>query len=166
MTSLAVSSFDPVLHVLAPVSLAAVHELALIIDLDSASGWPFPVGSLEDLVRGGPTADDLKPSRRGLAILGGPVSDPQQVEAVLDTLIAAWPAVVVRRGTAEPVDVAIAPALPWLPAGAVTVATGLSAGQGSIPRPPRWLVRKVVGGSIDGRWRWFRHWHRVWAEFA
>lgn len=147
----------------APVSLAAAAGTALVIDRDPASGWPFPVGSLSDLAGSGPSADDLHPSTSGIALLGGPVADAPEVDELVAALGESWPAVVIRSPRHAAAVVRVDPALPWRspPDIAVDVGFGHTSGA-AIPSPPTRLLRRLLRGQIDPRWRWFRHWRPIW----
>lgn len=161
--TLTVTSTDPILHVLAPVCLAAAAGTAVVIDCDPNSGWPFSVGSLSDLVADGPTARDLHPTTTGVALLGGPIADGAELDPLLEALQSTWPAVIIRAEATTSSAVRVEPALPWRPATDVTVGTGIGhAPAGGIPAPPIRLVRRVMRGHIDPRWRWIRHWRPVW----
>lgn len=163
MPVITVASSDPILHVVAPLSLAAAMGTALVVDCDAGSGWPFPVGSLGDLAVAGPTADDLHPARAGIAVLGGSASSGHQLNELLAALRESWPAVVIRAQLDEVDVIRVDPALPWRSPGHVTVDVGFGrTSQASIPRPPSRLLRRLLAGQVDPRWRWFRHWRPVW----
>lgn len=160
---ISVASSDPVLHVLAPIALAAAAGTALIVDRDSDAGWPFPLGGLEQLALGGPTQADLQPSRTGVALVGGPAEDEVAVASLVEALEDGWPAIVLRVARSCPSAVTIEPALPWLEAADVVVGTGFGdRNSGLIPAPPGRLVRRAMSGVVEPRCRWYRHWRPVW----
>lgn len=159
-----VASSDRLLAVLAPLALAASRGTALIVDRWPDAGWPFAVGDLGQLAADGPTAEQLEPRRTGVAILGGPADDAR-VDRLLDALAGHWPAVVVRAdpwttGSA----VSVEPALPWGTTGDVSVSTALASGV--IPKPSQRLIRHILRGRLDDRWRWFQHWRPLWESHA
>lgn len=159
---LSVMSHDPLLHVVAPLALAASVRTALVIDRCPEHGWPMPVGSLQDLVTMGPTAGELRPSQAGVAVVGGPVEQSTATDSLIEALVQSWPAVVIRRPPGDPDAVAVEPALPWRSGADIVVATRVARPAGALPAPPGRIIRAITAGRIDTRWRWFRHWREVW----
>ena len=109
------SDTDHLLSVLAPLGLAVMRRPSLVIDLDPigpAYGSPF---TLAALVADGPTAEQLKPMRKGTSVLtNGGVSVNDAAE-VVGALAQAWPNVVLRCDPrSEPPESAIS-ILPLLP---------------------------------------------------
>lgn len=163
VTVIEVTSADPVLAILAPIALAAARGTALVVDRWPGAGWPFPTGSLSELAESGPTADQLRPGRPGIAVLGGS-AERSAVDELISTLSSGWPALVVRSAPTDPNAVTVGPALPWGPRADVTVGTAWD--RGSVPRPSGRLVRRLLAGQVDVRWRWFRHWSPLWEMSA
>jgi hypothetical protein len=179
MTTLAIScATDGVLGVLAPVALAASVGTALVVDLDPF-GPPYPgSASLADLVEEGPRLDDLRPTRRGVAVLRNGGIEAAAACDVIAALAKGWPRLVLRLASIS--DAAVGqgggavPVIPLLPGGmtprcerpAVYQQMGWhikAPGPGmTIKTPPRSAATALLEGRVPVRSRWVRSWRRVW----
>ena len=167
---------DGVLGAVAPLALASTQQTALVIDLDP-SGPAYPSErSLRDLVATGPRSVELRPARRGLAVLrngGVGFADAQQI---VELLIETWPAVVLRLG--GPPSDAPAPFVPvrllvpgrLFPPQGRGVYQRLSGRRGAVPDggvalppAPRRAVDSLLGLKQPAPSRWLRAWHQVWS---
>ena len=166
---------DGVLGIVAPLALAAAADTALVVDLDR-NGPRYPgSGSLAELVEEGPRRDDLRPSRRGVAVLrNGGIAATDAAE-VIAALVAGWPNVVLRLpSAATDVSVPLVPVVPLLPGGmtkrcrrpAVYQQIGwhekAPGPELVIPTPSRSTVRAFLEGRMPAPGRWVRAWRQVW----
>jgi hypothetical protein len=166
---------DGVLGAIAPLALAAACDTALVVDLDPAGpGYPGS-GSLAAMVRDSPTASDLSPLRRGVAVLRNGGILPDEGREVIEALLAGWLRVVFRLGRHRPPGfdgvVPVRPLLPseWLepldvaavyqPFGLRTEPPGRSI---VLPRMALATARALVAGALPRRDRWLRAWGDVW----
>ena len=164
-----------VLGVIAPLALAAAAGTALVVDLDAA-GPTYPGdNSLADLVDRGPRLAELRPPRKGAAVLrNGGVTAADAAEVVA-ALISGWPSTVLRLppGQSE-ASVPVVPVVPLLPGGmtpdvhrpAVYQQMGWhekAPGPAvTLPTPPRAAVAALLGGRVPVPCRWMRSWRAVW----
>jgi hypothetical protein len=179
MTTLAIScATGGVLGVIAPVALAASAGTALVVDLDPL-GPSYPgQASLADLVEQGPRLDDLRPTRRGVAVLRNGGIEAVAARDVIAALARGWPRVVLRLApcgdpAAGHLGGAV-PVVPLLPGGmtpncerpAVYQQIGWpikAPGPGmTIKTPPRSTVAALLEGRVPVQSRWVRSWRRVW----
>jgi len=166
---------DGVLGIVAPLALAAAANTALVVDLDR-NGPRYPgSGSLAELVKDGPRRADLRPSRRGVAVLrNGDIAAADAAE-VIAALIAGWPNVVLRLpSAATEVSVPFVPVVPLLPGGMTKRCHRPAAYQQIgwhehapgpelvIPTPSRNTVRAFLEGRMPTASRWVRAWRQVW----
>lgn len=179
MTTLAIScATDGVLGVIAPVALAASAGTALVVDLDPLGpSYPGPA-SLADLVEQGPRLDDLRPTRRGVAVLRNGGIEAVAARDVIAALARGWPRVVLRLApSSDPAaghGGGAVPVVPLLPGGmtprcerpAVYQQIGWrikAPGPGmTIKTPPRSTVAALLEGRVPVQSRWVRSWRRVW----
>lgn len=171
---LAVScSADPVLHHITPLGLAAALPTALVVDLDPDAP-SYPARSLADLLDDGVRGSDLRPSRRGVAVVANGDVDPADAEGLVTTLAEGWPALVVRIA---PGARSAWPALevkPMLPGPLAPRVSGPAAYQRLHPGTPlpgpglglpplsRAVAHSLLMGRVEPRWRWVRAWRRAW----
>jgi hypothetical protein len=166
---------DGVLGIVAPLALAAAVDVALVVDLDR-DGPRYPgSGSLAELVEEGPRREDLRPSRRGVAVLrNGGIAAPDAAD-VIAALIAGWPNVVLRLpSSATGISVPLVPVVPLLPGGmtrrcprpAVYQQIGwrekAPGPELVMPTPSRNTVRAFLEGRMPVVGRWVRAWRQVW----
>ena len=164
-----------VLGVVAPLCLAAAAGTALVVDLDVA-GPRYPgEGSLADLVDQGPRLADLRPARKGIAVLRNGGIDAADTAEVVAALVSGWPNTVLRLSP-EPIGFAGSwvPVVPLLPGGmtrppdrpAVYQQVGWhekAPGPGvTLPTPSRSVVGALLEGRMPTHSRWIRRWRRVW----
>ena len=161
---------DDLLGLVAPVLLAGVHPTALVVDLDP-QGIPYPGRrTLADLCQDGPTLEELRPGRSGVAVLPNGGAGAEEARPVLSVLLEAWPQVVLR--VRERMDgVPLAEVAPLLPGTAdadrprVWVKTGLGRaepGPGPVVEGPgRSAAAAVLAGRVPAGWR-LRSWRKVW----
>jgi hypothetical protein len=169
------SPLDGVLGVVAPLALAAAAGTALVVDLDP-QGPGYPSGNtLAGLTRDGPRLDDLRPVRRGVAVLGNGGIDEDEAADVLAALAAGWSRLVLRMPpTAEPPErPGVVPVLPVTP-GRLFAHDGPAVHQRGpwmpgqplegvvLPRPRAATVRSLLEGRRPGPSRWLRRWGDVW----
>lgn len=168
---------DDLLGALAPMGLAAAMETALVVDFAGRSTVALPGRqTLAELVAEGPRRSDLRPSRRGIAVLPNGGIDPADALDVVEALVAGWPAVVVRLAAADqrlPHSATVVPCRPLLP-----VASGPARRPAVYQRGP-WASRAPGPGVVLPRIRpstarallearapagdrWIRSWRRVW----
>ena len=163
---------DALLGIVAPVALAAAAGTALVVDLDpEGPAYPGP-GSLAGLVEEGPRLTDLRPERRGVALLSNGGVDFDAARDVIDALAKGWPAVVLRM---PPVRLdPIAAVVPVLPVTPLTVRSGPAVYQRGpwpapekldgvvLPRPRAATIGALLAGRQPGPSRWMRAWKPVW----
>ncbi len=165
------------LGAVAPLALAIAQPTCLVADLDPA-GVAYPSErSLRDLVAGGPRASELRPARRGLAVLRNGGVSLAESRSVVELLIQNWPAVVLRLG--GPSGDVPAPFVPvrllvpgrlFPPQGRGVYqrvsATRLRLPEGGIglPPAPRRAVAALLALKQPGPSRWLRAWRRVWTS--
>jgi hypothetical protein len=167
---------DGLLSVIAPLGLAAAASTALVVDLDP-DGPAYPGGrTLADLVVDGPTAAELHPIRRGLAVLGNGGVDAGEATEILHALADGWPNLVARVPDPE-VGSDLGPLVPVRPlfpgvlrphsrAPAVWQRTGFAVrppGPGpTLPRPSRTTTNRLLTGGPIPKSRWVEAWAGVW----
>jgi hypothetical protein len=176
MTTLAITcATDGVLGIVAPLALAAAAGTALVVDLDPL-GPTYPgTGSLAELVEQGPRLADLRPARKGIAVLRNGGIDAAAAREVLAALGEGWPRLVLRlppaAGGESGSTVPVVPLLPGgmtpscdLPAVYQQVGWHLEApGPGiTMKTPARPTVAALLEGRLPARSRWVRSWRRVW----
>lgn len=170
MPVLAIRTYaDGLLSVLAPLGMGAAAGTALVLDLDP-TGVPLPSpASVADLVEASPTLDQLRPARRGLAVLTSGGAGWTEAASVVEALGAGWPAVVVRVAAEVPLPtVPVVPLIPGLNPGvepAVYQRTGIPGGVPGdgpvLPVPGSRVVRAALSGRMFGG-RWVRAWRQAW----
>jgi hypothetical protein len=176
MTTLAISCVtEGVVGIVAPLALAAAAGTALVVDLDPL-GPAYPgSGSLAELVEQGPRLDDLRPPRKGIAVLRNGGVDAAAAREVLAALGKGWPRLVLRLPPAADLgDGPAIPVVPLLPGGmtppcdrpAVYQQVGWHVkppGPGiTMITPARATVTALLEGRLPGRSRWLRSWAQVW----
>ena len=170
------SPHDHLLSVIAPIGLAVTKRSALVIDLDPL-GPLFPGSfTLADLVRDGPTDEQLSPSDRSIAILAnGGVSVPEAAKVVA-ALVERWPNVVLRCSPAQPAPPAAVSLIPLLPAPFGSPPTPRTVYQRTgfhteapeeslvLPRPRRSTIEALMGlRRMPKRSAWLHQLGRVWS---
>jgi hypothetical protein len=168
---------DGLLGALAPLGLALAAGSALVVDLDGG-GPRYPgSGSLADLVRKGPTGEDLKP-RRGVAVLRNGGVRPSEAAPVLDALLRSHPTVVVRlppRPAPEGIPIPVIPVRLLLPGSLYLGSSAPAVFQATpawvrmptdgvrlpIPRPST-VASLTLGRRPPGRDRWVAAWRSAW----
>ncbi len=171
------SPHDHLLSVIAPIGLAVTRRSALVIDLDPG-GPPFPGAfTLADLVRDGPTDEQLSPSDRSIAVLAnGGVSVADAAE-VVEALVARWPNVVLRCSPALPAPTAAVSLVPLLPAPFGSQPTPRTVYQRTgfhteapkeslvLPRPRRSTIEALMGlRRMPKHSAWLKQLARVWSS--
>lgn len=167
---------DGLLSAIAPLGLAAAAGTALVIDLDP-HGPHYPGDrTLAGLVDDGPTAADLRPNRRGVAVLPNGGVEAGEAAELIDALVDGWPAVVLRTPDPSLGDrfAPLVPVRPLFPGILVEVdrrpavwqRTGFAAappGPGPVlPRPARSTVGRLLNGGPLSKSRWIDAWSGVW----
>lgn len=165
-----------VLGLVAPLALAAAVGTALVIDLDP-DGPRYPGDrSLARLAREGPTASDLGPERKGVAVLRNGGVEPIECVAVIDALCRGWPAVVMRArpGAERPRRTSVVPVRPLLPGDFLAFSSEPAVyqrygwhvrpeGPGPVLPPARpSTLRALLEGRQPIADRWVRSWRQVW----
>lgn len=176
MATLAVHAADDgALGVVAPLALGAAAGTSLVVDLDE-HGPPYPgEGSLASLVKEGPRLADLRPARRGVAVLRNGGVGYEAAAEVVAALVAGWPNVVLRstRDTTAD-DYRVVPVIPLLP-NDMTAASSRAAVYQQVgwdekapgpavvlPTPSRRVVAALLAGTVPLRNRWIAAWRQVW----
>lgn len=163
---------DRLLSAVAPLGLAIAAGTALVVDLDP-EGAVHPGGAtLAELVNDGPRAADLRPSRRGVAVLGNGGIREEDAAGVIEALVAGWPHVILRSpGGERPQSPGVVPVFPLTP---LTVDRGRAVYQRGpwpaprqldgivLPRPRASTIRALLEGSRPAPSRWLRAWKQVW----
>ncbi len=163
---------DRLLAAVAPLALAIAAGTALVVDLDAESIVHAGGATLAELVAHGPRAVDLRPSRRGVAVLGNGGVGPEEAADVIEALVAGWPHVVFRLpGGERPQRPGVVPVFPLTP---LTVDRGPAVYQRGpwpaprrlegvmLPRPRASTIRALLQGSRPAPSRWLRAWKHVW----
>ncbi len=165
---------DGILGAVAPLALASAARTALVVDVDP-DGPPYPSqASLADLVADGPRSSDLRPPRRGVAVLRNGGVDADDASDVVAALIDGWPAVVLRLPAhPPPTSEAVVPVFPLSPVhlfvhdGPAVYQRGPWAAPAPVdgvvlPRPRAGTIRSLLEGRRPGPSRWLRAWSEVW----
>lgn len=165
---------EGLLAAIMPLGLAHSLPTALVIDLDPYGVRLPGERTLRDLVTSSPSADDLRPRRRGVACLpnGGVTFD--EAAPIVEALMQGWPATVLRVDTEVAplgtIGVGVRPILPgvtiphhFLP---VFQPTGLSPIPGRLPgivlpRLPSRVAKALLGGISSGG-HWTRSCATIW----
>lgn len=167
-----VESADPVLSLVSALGLGQVAGTALVVDL--CRDLSIDSGrTLADIAVDGPSVEELSPGRSGVGLLASGPLPLSECALVIETLAAAWPAVVIRcrrgewDGPTVPVrvllpgllrPVVLSPAV-WQP----VVAGARPSGPGpTLPRLRGALIRRLLSGRADPRAKWVRAWAPVW----
>ena len=165
-----------VLGIVAPLALATAAGTALVIDLDR-HGPAYPgATSLARLVDEGPSLRELRPDRRGVAVLRNGGVGAGESREVVEALVAGWPAVVIRlaAGPVRPERAGVVPVRPLVPGGVIRFDDKPSvyqkcgwrmrpAGTGPVlPRPRSVTIRGLLIGRRPVPDRWIRSWRQVW----
>ncbi len=170
------SPHDAMLGAVAPLALAtAAPGTALVVDLDPTSSEYRGVGSLAELVADGPRLADLRPVRRGVAVLRNGGIDAGDAREVLAALVAGWPHVVMRLPPTPHPDVeCLVPVFPLGPDEADPPGSPAVYQRGPwpfdrslegivLPRPRAATIRSLLEGRRPAPCRWLRTWSRVWS---
>lgn len=159
---------DPVLHRIAPFGLAASTGTALVVDLDPAAA-PLPGPTLADLAVDGLTADHLRSSRRGVAVVANGGVTEAEVQDLVADLVSGWPAVVFRVPPGSPSSIPVLPLDPpeVRPARAMRAVwqssvVGSQAPGVVLPPLARSAVRQMCRGQVEPRRRWVKAWADIW----
>jgi len=167
-----VESTDPVLSLLAALGLGQTAGTALVVDL--CRDLLLRTGrTLSDIAADGPAVSELSPGRTGIALITSGPLHLSESKAVIDTLAANWPAVVVRcpPGIWDGPIVPVRALLPGLlqvhettPAVWQPLVSGLRpSGPGPVlPRLRGSLARRMLAGRAASGARWVRAWEPVW----
>ncbi|MDQ3783217.1 MAG: hypothetical protein M3349_09840 [Actinomycetota bacterium] len=165
---------DVVLGTVAPLALAAAAGTALVIDVDPGSDAYPKAGTLAALVADGPTRTDLRPAKRGVAVLANGGITADDAAEVIDALAVGWPRVVLRQPPRDrPGGGRVVPVRPLVPGMPVdpTERAVYQRGPWAMDLPPPALVLpRVRPGTVrcllecrrPGPSRWLRQWRRVW----
>jgi hypothetical protein len=162
-----IASPDPVLHHIAPFGLAAAAGTCLVVDLDPGV-VSLPGPTLAGLLGDGVTAAHLSPQRAGVAFIGSGGAGEAEAGELLDTVLAGWPAVVLRVPFGEPATPVLSLDPPELRPPRAVRAVWQSSVRGShapgVVLPPlrRSTVRALCRGVVEPRSRWVRAWRPVW----
>jgi len=172
---------DGVLGAIAPLALAIAQpnsSSTLVVDLDP-QGPDYPSErSLRDLVIDGPRAEDLSPTRAGVAFLSNGGVPAAQARELVEILLANWPAIVLRHPPQAPDDVP-APTVPvrlltpgrlfppqgrgvYQPIGRTLSRDVVSRGSLLLPPAPRRTIAALLIGERPAPGRWLSAWGRVW----
>lgn len=165
---------DGLLSVLAPLGAALAGDTALVIDLHPAGpALPGHGAGLASMIETGPTAADLAPSRRGVAVIHADGADPRDAEPVVAAFAQRWPLVVLRLGPGEtwqgravdvvPVFGRVSRAAVYQPTGLVSLPENLP---GVVLPSLRPGVAKALMAGRRVRGRWVRAWRDVWEAAA
>lgn len=170
--ALAVTSADPVLHLISPLGLAASAATALVVDLDpNAAGYRGP--SLANLAGDGVRPEHLRPVRNGVAVLANGGISLDEAQGLVEILMTGWPAVVLRVPDPEMLRPTV-PVLGLLPEPLGEASRTPAAYQQTRPRRPvpgpgmvlpplgSAKVEALIGGRVGLRWRWIRAWRKAW----
>jgi hypothetical protein len=174
VTTLAIGcAVDGVLDIVAPLALAASVGTALVVDLDP-HGPAYPgSGSLAELVGQGPRRDDLRPIRKGIAVLRNGGIDATAARDVLAALAQGWPRLVLHLPVGEETGPSV-PVVPLLPGGMTPVCDRPAVyqqvgwrlkapGPGiTMKTPARATVAALLEGRVPAASRWVHAWRRVW----
>jgi len=169
------SPIDLVLSLVAPLGCALQAGTALVVDLDPGGPSMPGAGDLASLVERGPTEAELRPERRGIAVIGNGGIAASDASDVIAALADRWPNLVLRCApTQMPPDAAV-PVIPVLPAPFAIQMDRPSVYQqtnfGGEPRPgapvlpvPRpATIRSLLAGRIPVRRdRWVGSLEHVW----
>jgi hypothetical protein len=155
---------DGLLSIVAPLGAAAAVGTALVVDL-APDAPPLPGGrrTVADLVADGPSAEDLTPHRRGVAVLRSGGVDADAAGDVVAALRQGWPFLVERRPSA---GIVVAPVFGPPSDAVVHQPTGLVPLPPDLPGivlprlSPSTAKRLLTGREAGGRW--VRAWRRVW----
>lgn len=176
MTTIAVHTHPAgVLAAIMPLGIAAARPTCLVVDLDP-TGVRLPgARTLRDLVQHSPSAEELRPRRRGTACLPNGGISPDEAEPVVRALMEGWPDTVLRVGAetspSGSVGVGVRPVLPGLrpPAEFLPVfqPTGIAPIPAELdglllPRLSGRVARSMLAGTAP-RGRWVRALDEVWA---
>jgi hypothetical protein len=170
------SESDHLLSVLSPIGLAVGRDPSLVIDLDPLGPRYASPFTLADLVRDGPTRDQLQPVKRGVALLANGGVAVDEAAEVVGELAQRWPNVVLRCDPrSEPPQTAIA-IVPLLPAPFTgrplertvfqQIGLRVPAPQGAVvlPRPRSATLNALTGlSAVPNRSRWIQALARLWA---
>jgi hypothetical protein len=175
MTTLAINcAAEGVLSIVAPLALAAAAGTALVVDLDP-NGPAYPgSSSLAELVEQGPRLADLRPARKGIAVLRNGGVDTTTAREVIIALARGWPRLVLRAGAADVESGPVVPVVPLLPGGMTPPCDRPAVYQQvgwhekapgpalTLNTPARSTVSALLEGRLPARSRWVRSWRPVW----
>ena len=170
---LGLTSSDPVLSLVGPIGLAASVGTALIVDL--MPGRPDPTRrSLRDMVEDGPTASELSPGRKGVAVIRGGGVTAEAAVGMVERLAHGWPAIVVRV-SAPGWGFPVVPAMPvfpghLLPSPEPAICVWQPVGGGSTPPGPGPVLprlrpgtlRLLLAGRLPRSSGWIAAWRPIW----
>ncbi len=170
------SPFDLILSLIAPIGLAVHKGTALVVDLDPSGVGYRSSTDLATLVRRGPTEDELRPERSGVAVLANGGVGIGDATDVVNALAQRWPNVVLRCSphvASASVAIGVVPILPapfapQVPGDVVyqRTAYGGEVERGSLvlPVPRSSTVRALLSGRVPvSRDRWIRSLGEVWS---
>ena len=170
------SPVDLVLSLVVPLGCALHRGTALVVDLDPA-GPPMPGdGDLASLVARGPTEAELRPERRGVAMIGNGGIAASDAADVIAALADRWPNLVLRCAPSHGPPEGAVPVIPILPAPftiridrpSVYQRTHFGGepvkGAPVLPSPKPGTVRALLAGRAPGRRdRWVGALEQVWS---
>jgi hypothetical protein len=176
MTTLAIScAAEGVLSIVAPLALAASVGTALVVDLDpEGPAYPGPA-SLAELIEQGPRLSDLRPTRKGIAVLRNGGVTPTAAHEVVRALATGWPHLVLRLSSSQRPDTGpVVPVVPLLPGGMTQECDRPAVYQQvgwhekapgpalTLGTPARSTVSALLEGRLPSHSRWIRAWRQVW----
>ena len=169
------SPVDIVLSLVAPLGCALQSGTALVVDLDPGGPSMPGNGDLASLVARGPTEAELRPERRGVAVIGNGGIAASDASEIIAALADRWPNLVLRCAPNQvPPDAAV-PVIPILPAPfsirldrpSVYQRTHFGGdpqpGSAVLPAPKASTVRSLLSGQIPTRRdRWIGSLELIW----
>jgi len=170
---------DRSLGILGALALAATAGTALVVDADPGSHAFGGRRSLAEVVADDPTGEDLRPRRRGVAVLANGGVTLEGADRVLEAMASGWPALVlvsaVPARPGGPKGMPLVPVLPLVPPDLRTRIDGPAVYQRTswtatrrpagivLPRPLPGELPVLARHRIPVFGRWMRAWRRVWS---
>lgn len=154
------------------IGLAASLGTTLLVDLTDQMGSP-KARTLADIAAEGPRLAEVRPGRRGVAVIRSGLLPQAEVDLVVDMMALRWHGVVVLLGSGEWAG-AVVPLRPLFPGWLAPTTTETSVWQrvpgGSSPPGPGPIlpllrsgaVRRMLAGGMPATGRWLRGWRTVW----